>query len=417
MEIKVSLYGKVVGYLTWDLRLDTSAFVYDDSFLRSSWQISPIYLPLESQVFRFPALRKDSFYGLPGGFADALPDDFGNTLINKYYLEKGTDIYSIKGTHRLAYMGDRAMGAFEFEPANYPFSLSKSLEWQQENIVDLANLAIQKENNIHFTIHDQQFLNLLQVGTSAGGMQPKILLAFDEDFQNIRSGQMTAPEGFRQCVLKITNATKASLEGRLEYVYYLMAVESGIKMSESHLVRFGESFHFVTERFDRKLNEKIHQSSASGLLHYSFRESENYSYGDLFMLSRYLEVSKEDQNQLYRMMCFNELMKNYDDHLKNFSFQLSKDGIWSLAPAYDLTYKYGNETTHHQLKINNKLRGITSQDLFVVGKQNEVKDFQEIYYQIREVAKQFRTFAKRHEVPTDVISFIESNLNLSDYTS
>src|SRR5690606_32976038 len=193
----------------------------------------------------------------------------------------------------------------------------------------------------------EAMLALLSVGTSAGGARPKAVLAFNADFTQVRSGQVTVPEGFTHCLLKFDGVTEHSSAqetfgdplgfGSMEYVYYLMATACGIEMMPSYLLDEGARRHFVTQRFDRIGNDKVHIQTLTGIAHVDFKQPGSFSYAELFLVARKLGLPAEDAEQLLRRMLFNLVARNHDDHAKNISFML-KNGRWRLAPAYDLAY-------------------------------------------------------------------------------
>ncbi|KAG0012834.1 hypothetical protein BGZ81_001353, partial [Podila clonocystis] len=72
-------------------------------------------------------------------------------------------------------------------------------------------------------------MNLIQVGTSAGGARAKAVIAWNAKTNEIRSGQLPADPDFDYWLLKLDGVGQdselgASADyGRIEYAYYLMA--------------------------------------------------------------------------------------------------------------------------------------------------------------------------------------------------
>ena len=161
-------------------------------------------------------------------------------------------------------------------------------------------------------------------------------------------------------------------------------------MSECRLFPEGDSFHFITKRFDR-LNDgdKIHMQTLAAIAHYD-RDS-LHSYEEAFRVMRKLGLNYEETEQFFRRMVFNVVARNHDDHTKNHSFLMDKEGKWKLAPAYDLCYAYspgGKWTNMHQMSVNGKRENIEWEDLEEVGKKMDIKNFSEIIGEVVEKVSQ-----------------------------
>lgn len=232
---------------------------------------------------------------------------------------------------------------------------------------------------------------------------------------------MKAPEGFSYWLLKFDGATYSEHDtvmdspqgiGCIEFAYYKMAVKAGIDMSECRLLSEGDSHHFMTKRFDRKDNgEKIHMVTLAGLAHLD--RDERHSYEEAFGVLRKLNFAPQSMTELYRRMVFNVMSRNHDDHTKNFSFLMDKEGNWSLAPAYDLCYSYnpgGQWTSRHQMSINSKRDDFTLQDLHIVADKMGIRKYREIIEEVSSAISKWQSIAKECGVRDVFINEIETNL-------
>lgn len=374
--IEVRIWGQRVGAVAPDPRLGCYVFAYDPTWKRSGIELAPLTMPLAdtSTTFAFPNLAEPSYHRLPGLLADALPDDFGNALIDAWMARKGMDKNAVSTLDRLAYMGKRGMGALEFKPARGAHR--ESVEpLQMQNLVEAARKVIQ--GDLSGDVHAQAALaNIIRVGTSAGGARAKAVVTWNPQTNEIRSGQFDAAEGFQHWVLKFDGMGK-DLElggsadyGRIEYAYYLMAKAAGIDMSECRLLEENGRAHFMTRRFDRETSgqgtEKHHIQTLCALDHMDYKQRATHAYAQLFMVIAKLKLGDEANTQAFRRMVFNIMAKNCDDHTKNFAFRLKQGATWELAPAYDLTHAHnpkGEWTFQHLLGVNGKFSNITRADL------------------------------------------------------
>ncbi|UPL51387.1 type II toxin-antitoxin system HipA family toxin [Hymenobacter sublimis] len=383
----VRLWGKPVGAVRWDAGRALATFAYDPDFIRSGLNVAPLLMPLPAradQVYSFPQLNPDTYHGLPGLLADALPDRFGNQLIDAWLATQGRAPADFSPVERLCYIANRGMGALEFEPrvGNVSGAGAESLEIAA--LVDLAQQVVGQREAFHVKMGDdaEGLAALLAVGTSAGGARPKAIIAFNEDTREVRSGQVTAPPGFGYWLLKLDGVQDRALGdpqdfGRLEYAYYRMAVASGLDMMECRLYEEGPRAHFMTRRFDRTAaGEKLHAQTLCALAHYDYNQPAAYSYEQAFQVMRQLRLPYTAAEQFYRRMVFNVVARNQDDHTKNISFLMDATGQWRLAPAYDVAYAYqpGNRwTNQHQMALNGKRDGFTREDLRAVAREMNIK--------------------------------------------
>jgi serine/threonine-protein kinase HipA len=375
----VNLWGREIGAVSVASPSDVPVFQYRPEFVASGVQLSPIHMPLRDRPYRFASLNRDeAFHGLPGLLADELPDRWGQTLINAWLDAQGRDPTSFDVIERLCYIGSRGMGALEFQPAiDTPSSADEDL--RVDALVELAREALEEREafvaNLAANPSELQMRAILTLGTSAGGARPKAVVAFNEHTNQVRSGQIDAGPGFRQWLLKFDGVHGAGDHGlrdpegwgAVELAYWRMARASGIEMSESRLLEENGRRHFMTRRFDRPAEGgKLHVQTIGALEHVSYDIPGLYSYERAFLLMRKLGLGVPDAEALFRRMVFNIVARNQDDHVKNVSFLMGRDGRWRLAPAYDLTFAHqpGNRwLAAHQMTVAGKRDDFTLADL------------------------------------------------------
>ena len=376
------LWGTQIGAVTWVREESLGYFQYAAEFLPSGIELSPLTMPLAITPYSYPALPRDAFKGLPGLLADALPDKFGNRLIDAWLAEDERTPDSFTPVERLCYVGTRGMGALEFIPSLRP-TVSQSKKVNLARLVTLANRVLDERSNLTGKLNSidskQGLEDILQVGTSAGGARAKAVLAWNEDTGQFRSGQIDAGQGFEHWLLKFdgvdNNRDKELADplgfGLIEYAYHKMAVEAGITMTQCRIHEEGGRCHFMTKRFDRFVNEagqtdKLHMQTLAALQHYDFNDANGYSYEQALMTIRQLGLGHEALEEQFRRAIFNVLSRNQDDHVKNIAFLMNRKGSWSLSPAYDVTYSYnasGEWTSRHQMSLNGKRDNFELDDL------------------------------------------------------
>lgn len=431
--VRVSYQGRAVGAVSFNTETHQGAFEYEASFIKSGIELSPLRMPLSKQIFTFPGLNFATFKGLPGLIADSLPDDFGNAVLNAWVASQGRQPSDITPLQRLQYTGKRGMGALEYAPATRVKSLNASKQVAVESLVSIAQeiLDARGQFSIDLDRHGQEnreaMMALMSVGMSAGGARPKAVLAFSDDFQQVRSGQATIPEGFTHFLMKFDGVSEHNKNqetfgdplgfGAMEYVYFLMAKSCGVNMMPCQLINEGARRHFVTQRFDRKGNEKIHVQTLNGLAHVDYKQPGSFSYAEVFAVARDLRLSAIEAEQIFRRMVFNIVARNHDDHAKNFAFLL-KDNRWTLAPAYDLAYSYkpGSPWVNsHWMSLNGKRDGFTRSDFYSLETMSPLfsrRKIQDILEETTEAVSQWRRLAEENQVPATLIDEVESNLRL-----
>lgn len=415
--IEVRAWGRTVGAVQRDPATGFYAFEFDEDWVASGADLSPLHLPRRDGVFLFTELSRETFYGLPAMLADSLPDRFGNALVNAWMLEQGIAPNQVTALDRLAYAGSRAMGALEFTP---PASQATA----EPSLVQVADLVTAARAQISGSLDDggvsEALSELITVGSTAGGARAKAVIAYNPATDQMRSGQVEAPPGFEQWLLKLDGVGDPARHKdplvtseqycRVEYAYYLMARQAGIEISPSKLLPEGPRAHFMTKRFDRgDSNERIHTQTLCALGHLDYKMTRTHSYAGYFWVARELGLEAPDFQQMFRRVVFNTMGANRDDHTKNFSFLLKEQGRWQLAPAYDITHSIwdGQWTQQHQMSVNGHFDQITLDDLRALADANEVPGIERVLREVAEAIDTWHDFASIagvDEVTTDNIA-------------
>ena len=406
-DATVRLWGRDIGAVSWDEDAALANFEYDPAFCGSGIEVAPLMMPLSDQIYSFPALSRDTFHGLPGLLADSLPDDFGNALINAWLARQGRSPASFDPVERLCYTGIRGMGALEYMPAVGPFT-GKSEKVDIDALVDLASEILTKRNNLAGSfVEDERegtLRDILRVGTSAGGARAKAIIAWNPQTNEVRSGQVAAGKGFSYWLLKfdgVSGNKDKELDdpagyGLIEYAYSKMAREAG-----------------MTKRFDRTdTGEKIHMQSLCAIGHFDFKQAGAHSYEQALRTIRRLGMPMDSIEEQFRRMAFNIIGRNQDDHVKNIAFLMDRSGVWSLSPAFDITYSYnpsGAWTSTHQMSMNGKRDNFTLEDFRACAENASMKRgrAEEILQQVQSAILKWRSFARDAGVSDDLAAKIE----------
>lgn len=429
---EVRLWGRTIGAVSLADGSDVASFEYDAAFAQSGIQPSPIVMPLSRRVYRFPALSRETFLGLPGLLADSLPDKFGNALINAWLASQGRPADSFNAIERLCYTGERGMGALEFAPVTGPVARQTN-RIEVSELVALASQVLTQRNTLHtaFTEEGREdaLKDILRVGTSAGGARAKAVIAWNPKTNEVRSGQLAANNGFEYWLLKfdgVSGNKDKELDdpqgyGAIEYAYYLMARACGIDISECRLFKENGRAHFMTRRFDRLAGgQKLHMQSLCALGHYDFNMAGAHSYEQAFMVMRQLQLPMQAIEELFRRMVFNIVARNQDDHVKNIAFLMNKSGDWSLSPAFDMTYSFnpdGAWTASHQMTMHGKRGGFALDDFKACAKTASMKRGRaaQILAEVQEVVSRWPDFAQTAGVPDVTSEKIYRSLNIKPY--
>lgn len=409
---RISLWNRAVGAVLWDEKRKVATLEFEPAFVKTGLQLSPIKMPIAERrrIFSFPALPMETFKGLPGLLADSLPDRFGNALIDAWIARQGRDPVSVNPIERLCYTGKRGMGALEFESAQHPGDKEVSAPLEIADLVSVAQEALKRRKSLKANVKRRQageWADILRVGTSAGGARAKAIIAYNEKSGAVRSGQVDAPKGFAHWLIKFDGVTHAGLAepkgfGRIEFAYHKMALASGIGMMPCRLLEENGRAHFMTVRFDREGNRKLHMQTLCALAHFDYNDPNAYSYEQAFQVMREIGLSYPDARQLYARMVFNVVARNQDDHTKNISFLMDSGGAWRLSPAYDLTYAHdpgSRGVNRHQMSLNGKRDRFTREDLESVAKEMNIKKPREIVEAVLSAVADWPLHAKEAGIP------------------
>ncbi|MGM5470207.1 type II toxin-antitoxin system HipA family toxin [Flavobacteriaceae bacterium LMO-SS05] len=427
---EIKIWGTWVGAVRWDQAQQLASFEYDPKFITNGWDLSPIKMPLSngSRIYRFPELKKgkndtvDTFKGLPGLLADALPDHYGNQLINVWLSQQGRPADSMNPVEQLCFIGSRGMGALEFEPAQLK-ATKQAFNIEMDSLVEVAQKMLSNREAFQTNLSKEEekaLTEILKVGTSAGGARPKAVIAYNPKTGDVKSGQSNVPKGFEHWLIKLDGVSGVQFGesqgwGRVEYAYHLMAKACDINMTTCHLLEEHGRAHFMTKRFDREDNNTRHHiQTLCGIQHFDYNNLHGYSYEQVFQTMRLLRLTYPEAEQMFRRMVFNVLATNCDDHTKNFSFRLKQNSHWELAEAYDVCYSYDptNVWVNQQtLSVNGKHRGITKNDLMSIAKANSIKKGEKIIDDINTVVSHWSDFASQAKVKEALKLSIQNNLH------
>jgi serine/threonine-protein kinase HipA len=425
----VNLWGNRVGAVALD-EFDHGIFEFDPEFLKLGLDIAPVTMPLaqarRDPSYSFPDLRTETFKRLPGLLADSLPDKFGQAIVDTWLARQGRGPEDFSIIERLCYTGTRAMGALEFQPSSTG-NLEQAVDINLEKMVSLVREVIKRRTNLDETLakndklNQAALLNILMVGTSAGGARAKAVIAFNQNTGQVMSGQAQIPPGFEHWLLKFDGANDIELGategfGRTEYAYYLMARDAGIDMTQCQLLEENGRAHFMTRRFDRANGEKIHLQSLCAIAHYDFNMAGAYGYEQALMIMRKLRLSRKAQLQLYRRMVFNVMARNQDDHTKNIAFLMDQQGEWSLSPAFDMTFSFnprGSWTHQHQMSINNKRDQITRDDLLAVARVSDFNIADKVINEVQDALKCWPEYADAAKIDVKRMAAIQKQHSIN----
>ena len=418
---EVYLWGTRIGIIHQEVTKPYASFEYDTDFLNSGIEVSPLRMPLAKNIYEFPALTGEPFYGMPGLVADSLPDKFGNAVIEQWLMSLGKSLSDFTAIDRLCYTGKRGMGALEYVPASTDIkdideniNVQEIVKFASDVLADREGISLKAEDNLTYS-------QLVQVGSSAGGARAKAIIAWNEETNEVRSGQAQLGTGYDYWLMKFDNVTKNGDHGLedkpeytlIEYAYYLMAKKAGVTMNECRLYESAGGHHFMTKRFDRENGRKLHMQSLGALAHISYQEPGICGYELAAMYMKEVGISYKEIEQFYRRMVFNCLAVNQDDHVKNISFIMDRAGAWTLSPAYDITFSYDSSNKWlraHQMTVNGKTTGITLEDLLAAGTKMGIKEKKciDLISEIATVVNAFDTFAEQAGIRENTMKYIKS---------
>lgn len=407
-SLRVILWGEEIGRLAWDKQRNLAYFQYNEKFIKRGLDLSPIVAPIDGVRAMMPVWGESGrlYQSLPTFIADSLPDSWGNQLFERWRIDNKLSLSDITPLEKLSFIGKRGMGALEFEPE--VSELIRADKIDVKSLIDLAQRIFNEREHIKIEQGESVTMqSLIAVGTSAGGRQPKAVIAVNRETSEVRSGQIAGLEGFDYCILKFGDAARSSAE--LEMTYYQMATACGIDMTRSELFEVEGLRHFMTTRFDRVGSSKLHTQTLAALC------PEADSYEHIIKVCNRLRLSEKEIENVYRRMVFNILSNNTDDHNKNFTFIMNNSGEWRLAPAYDMTCIFDSggflPNRNHCLSIRGKISDISYEDAIAFASDAGIRCPDQI---IREVAEELRTFrqlAQANGVADEWIGRVETIIN------
>lgn len=417
--VEVHLWNTHIGSVALDPAYGFYVFNYTPEFISARIEPSPLQMPLSEEGYIFTDLPEQTYKRLPAMLSDALPDDFGNALINRYMSDRGIAATDVTPLDRLAYMSNRAMGALMFKPARGPLTHAPTA-------IELSALVEQARRAVTGIIDGDDHTNaalrsIIEVGTSAGGARAKAVIALNPNTDEIRSGQLMAPPGFEHWLLKF-DGMGADQElgapqnyGRIEYAYHLMARDAGIDMTDCRLLLENGRAHFMTRRFDRfGTNGRNHMQTLCAMAHLDFKKKGANSYSQLFSTMVQLNLTYDEIEEAFRRMVFNVMSRNCDDHTKNFSFLLAENKTtWELSPAYDVTFAHNpkSEWTHqHLMSVNKKFKDFEIQDLLAEADRFKIGTAKAVIEKVRQAILKWPEFAESAGLPEREMLFIQDQM-------
>ncbi len=370
-EIDAYIYGKKIGTIIDNN--GTFFFDYDKRFKQGNLEISPI--KMEMKKFNTPQSNnenKDLYKGIYGVFFDSLPDKHGMPFIDRYFEKQGKRPFEVNLLNKLAFIGDRGMGAIEYIPQEEDAAITPDIAINAKEAYEEMKKGLEKEDS-----SIEALMNIRDSVSPVGGGRPKMLVQYNYDTKEIRLNKKELQSGYKRAIIKFDEIYDVETGSigltSLEYIFMTMAKEVGINTAEFQLIKEGSSKHLLVKRFDRDDNdEKIHMCTASGLMHIDISVPQATSYEYLFMLTRRVCKSQEAIEELFRRMILNILIFNFDDHAKNFAYLMDRNGKWTLSPAYDITYSKGL-AKQHLTAITGKGLNITREDVLKIAKTQTIK--------------------------------------------
>ena len=414
--LDVFLWNKKVGSLVIykEKYTEKACFYFDNEFLKQGYDIAPIRASIHSASVQsgLPIYADGDklFGGLPSFIADSLPDHWGNKVFNEWTKLHKISTRNLSALDRLAYIGRRGMGALEFIPSMAE-DMEQPFRVEVADLYRLTKATLEDANKFKTTLQpDLMMESLFKVGTSAGGRRPKAIINLNPVTNECYSGQVATPiAGFIPMIIKFDECFDMPTT-RIEYSYYLMAQDAGLKMMPSRLLEGDKLAHFLTERFDRVGNKKIHTQTLAAMNPLAD------SYEDLFDVACHIGIVPAELSQLFLQMVMNVLGGNIDDHNKNFSFMMADDGVWHITPAYDFTFAVDTSAPGymncHCMTINNKNAGIEKADMLQLAKRYNIKGAESIINKAMDVVSNYAHYAQLAGISNEWASRISDEINI-----
>ena len=374
-------------------------FKYNQEFIESGLQISPFKLKLSNEILT-PTVSH--FDGLFGVFSDSIPDGWGKLLLDRKLISQGININQISALDRLTFLDQNSLGAISYEPEfenNFNFSKNIDLDNVSSEIIDI-------QKGISIDEIEEMFL----LGGSSGGARPKIHIGFNPETNEITQGNSELKSGFENWIIKFPASNDLEDISKIEYIYNQMARNAGIEVADFKLFKTKkEKYFFGSKRFDRIGNQKLHLHSVAGLLHDNFRLS-TLDYGHIMDCGFNLEKNVQVYDTILRLAAFNVFAHNRDDHSKNFSFLMDKNGTWKIAPAYDLTFS-NSSFGFHSTSISGEYKNPKLKHLQALAKHFNVKNSEIIFDSVLNAISHFEVLANEVAVNIETINLIKKSMN------
>ncbi len=405
----VKLWNHLVGVIFWDELQELGIFEFDKNFSKLSLDISPLLFPLSEfengkLVFSFPDLNRETFKGLPGFLAESLPQEFGNKILNIWHHQKKNNKLNFSPVDQLNFISDNGFGAFEFESINRQI-INVSKPFDIHELMSFVNDA--SKNQIHSTNYDDY---LFQITAICKGKSPKAIVTFNPKTNEIRTGKTNDSKDFDYWLMKLNYTNDENC--KIEFAYYLMALDCGISISESKLLTKDGHSNLIIKRFDRQQNQKIHFQTLCGVAHFDSSKTGFYSYEQVFEILRQMKLPYSDSEELFRRMVFNVMSNNKNYSTQKIGFLMFPNGKWQLSPAFGM--RFSNDNEMHQVSINSKIQNILLDDLLAVAKNANIKKPKKIIERCNEVLFNWDIYAQKAGISIKKIREIERELLIFD---
>ncbi len=350
------------------------AFEYDAAAIARGLELSPIHHPLPRAGANPVAYKSErAFHGLPGFVADSLPDGWGMLLMDRALRRAGREPASVSVLERLAIVGDRAIGALSFEPAQEDNSPQVEL-----HLKDIAKRIAELQQDKAWTEKDalDGLQQLLRLGGSPQGARPKVLANFNARTGVVSTGEV--PTGAATpWLIKFPAEREHKEVCAMEELYARVARAAGHDMPKSRLFDLGAKYSaFGVERFDRAVVKdkqgnktliRIPVMSLSAMLQADHRLP-SLDYETVLLATLRITGSQAELLKAFERCVLNVLLHNRDDHSRNFAFRLDAQGYWKLSPVFDLTFSDG-PGGEHSTSVMGQGKGITRTHLLELAKR------------------------------------------------
>lgn len=379
---------------------------FNPEYASYGWNLDPLGVFTTEHYFVKKGMsdwcRAGEYEGLPRFISGSLPDEWGNAVFSAWIENNHLRHSQVTAVDKLAFIGSRGMGALEFVPSLYKAASPEKLAL--EELRDVAIAIRNSREGVSVNLGDNPAVgDLMSVGMSAGGMHPKAIIAVDMSTGEVRSGQILLPERYTQCLLKFKESPVWP-DTELEYIYYLLACKAGIVMEKCSLLNIRGENSFLTERFDRKNGGKLHSCTLQAL------NGKTELYEDIFGICRRLSLPYEQMEQLFRRAVFDYVCGVCDNHDKNFSFIMTPDGKWKLAPAYDLTFSVNLKNRfvgdRHYMTVAGKERDVTKEDFLRLAEDNDIRDATSIVAEVCDAAMAFDALASEQGLDKTIVGIV-----------